>query len=283
MKLFALVLFFLFIPGSFFAQSGTDNRCPYKGLQLTDSRIVKDVGDFTITTTDGITRNLYTTLDSGKTVFIDLFFTTCTWCQLYAPIIEQIYQDTGAGEADIEFWGISNNLNDPDPVIDQYKLNYNITNPCAGPQGGGTTAHSTVIAGQNFLGWPTYCVICPDRTMYFDPVYPPTVTGFNPYFENCAETVGVKDDDQEKDQKLRVYPNPAADHVFIDLNPLSDGVAEIRIINLYGAIVFTVKYPVTKGPESIKIPVGELMSGLYLVEIRMDRELTDSRKVQIVR
>lgn len=35
-----------------------------------------NVGDFTITDTDGVTWNLYQQLNQGKTVFIDLFFTT---------------------------------------------------------------------------------------------------------------------------------------------------------------------------------------------------------------
>ena len=41
------------------------------------------------------------------------------------------------------------------------------------------------LNGQNFQGFPAYCVICPDRTLYFDPCNPPTVTGFNPYFKSC--------------------------------------------------------------------------------------------------
>lgn len=34
------------------------------------------VGDFTITDTEGVTWNLYSMLDEGRTVFLDLFFTT---------------------------------------------------------------------------------------------------------------------------------------------------------------------------------------------------------------
>ena len=32
------------------------------------------IGDFTITDSDGETHNLYDALDAGKTVFVDLFF-----------------------------------------------------------------------------------------------------------------------------------------------------------------------------------------------------------------
>ena len=35
-----------------------------------------EIGDFTITDSDGVSHNLYESLDAGKTVFIDLFFST---------------------------------------------------------------------------------------------------------------------------------------------------------------------------------------------------------------
>ena len=38
--------------------------------------VTDQVGDFTITDSDGVTWNLYEQLDAGKTVFLDLFFTT---------------------------------------------------------------------------------------------------------------------------------------------------------------------------------------------------------------
>ncbi|MCB2221105.1 MAG: hypothetical protein KQI35_11975 [Bacteroidetes bacterium] len=45
---------------------------------LTDGmvKVTNQVGDFTITDSDGNTWNLYEQLDLGKTVFLDLFFST---------------------------------------------------------------------------------------------------------------------------------------------------------------------------------------------------------------
>jgi hypothetical protein len=39
-------------------------------------KVTDNVGDFTITDSDGNTWNLYDELSLGKTVFLDLFFTT---------------------------------------------------------------------------------------------------------------------------------------------------------------------------------------------------------------
>ena len=268
-----------------FSQSFIDNRCPYKGIQIPGNRIIKEAGDFTITTTDGITRNLYNTLDSGKTVFVDLFFTTCSWCQLYAPIIEEVYQDHGAGVGDIEFWGISNNLNDPDNVIDQYKINYNVSNPCAGPDGGGTTAHTIVISGQNFLGWPTYCVICPDRTLYFDPVYPPTVTGFDPYFETCAATVGIDHPEESISNPgiISVYPNPARTEFSVQIAVNDPGPVAIEIYNLLGLKVISSTHEISRGVQTITIPADELPNGSYFIRLMQNSRLLDTEKAWISR
>ena len=131
------------------------------------------IDDFTIIDTEGNELNLYATLDEGKTVFLDLFFTTCSWCILYAPIIEDFYQQTGAGTENVLFWGIS--PQDNNQQIDAYKLAHGISNPCIGTEGNGPGAIDIITAGQNFLGYPTYCVVCPDRGMDFDVCYPPDV------------------------------------------------------------------------------------------------------------
>lgn len=282
MRTFLLLTVIAAFSGNLFSQDAAETRCLYKGIQLTDSRVIKKVDDFTITTTDGITRNLYTALDSGKTIFIDLYFTNCFWCQYYAPIIEQIYENTGAGEEGIEFWGISSDPVDTDPVIDQYKANFNITNPCAGPQGGGVAAHNIVIAGQNFLGWPTYCVICPDRTLYFDPVYPPTVNGFGPYFETCAAMVGMEEiNPRPKTGILAVYPNPASTFISLDINMNETMPVKIEMFNLLGTSVYSADFPVTSGQQTLSFSVEQFPEGAYFIRLMQSGKTVNNEKMWI--
>lgn len=86
-------------------------------------------------------------------------------------------------------WGLS--PTDNNAQIDAYKAQYGVTNPCAGTEGGGPEAIDIVTDGQNFLGYPTYCIVCPDRTLYFDVCWPPTVTCFDPYIEQCQPPLGA--------------------------------------------------------------------------------------------
>jgi hypothetical protein len=217
-----------------------------------------------------------------KTVFIDLFYTTCSWCQYYAPIIEEIYQNTGAGQGSIEFWGISNNLYDTNNVIEQYKLDYNITNPCAGPWGGGTTAFSIIVNGQNFQGFPTYCVICPDRTLYFDPCYPPTVNGFDPFFESCDTlTVINNNDDVFRSGIISVYPNPASTEISMEITADKPGPFEFYFYNLLGLRVCSASYELKNGKQIITFKTGHLSNGVYFIKMMENGVNLASKKVCI--
>ncbi len=63
--------------GYAFSQGHEPGRCmanDQKALKMIKARDV--IGDFTITDSDGNTWNLYQQLGQGKTVFLDLFFTT---------------------------------------------------------------------------------------------------------------------------------------------------------------------------------------------------------------
>jgi hypothetical protein len=66
-----LLIPFLF-PVLLAAQDGPMERALTKGMV----KVTNEVGDFTITDSDGNTWNLYDELSLGKTVFLDLFFTT---------------------------------------------------------------------------------------------------------------------------------------------------------------------------------------------------------------
>ena len=53
-------------------------------------------------------------LNQGKTVMIEIFFTTCPPCNAIAPLIEPLYQDWGGGDYDVEFFDLSNKNFDTD-------------------------------------------------------------------------------------------------------------------------------------------------------------------------
>ncbi len=75
-KLFLAIVLLAFMT-PVFSQQVADPVHEIRSRTLESMVQVKDIcPDFTITDSDGVTWNLYDLLDSGMTVFLDLFFTT---------------------------------------------------------------------------------------------------------------------------------------------------------------------------------------------------------------
>ena len=101
-----------------------------------------------------------------------------------------MYVNHGSGQEGILFWGLTPyNTN---AQINNYKTTFGVTNPCAGLEGGGPAAVDIVSAGQGSFGYPSYCVICPDRTLYFDVCFPPTEDCFDQYFNMCMPLLSIE-------------------------------------------------------------------------------------------
>ncbi len=74
-----VLLFALFAFGltAFSQKTSEDGRSILEGYMGSNLvKVADDIGDFTITDSDGVTWNLYQSLAEGKTVFLDLFYTT---------------------------------------------------------------------------------------------------------------------------------------------------------------------------------------------------------------
>ncbi|MBE0637190.1 MAG: hypothetical protein IH598_01560 [Bacteroidales bacterium] len=78
MKKLLLLFFIVVFSSAVHSQEMTDDgRCaPHHPITANMVKGSNQMGDFTITDSDGVTRNLYETLDQGMTIMLDLFFTT---------------------------------------------------------------------------------------------------------------------------------------------------------------------------------------------------------------
>lgn len=127
--------------------------------------------DFTITDSHGATHQLYADyLDQGKTVLLEIFYTTCPPCNSIAPLMEPFYQEWGAGAYDVEFIELSDKSFDTDELVNAYQEMYNETFIAAGNDGGSVAAAAPYKSGLYgpWFGTPTFIVIAPDGTFQYD-------------------------------------------------------------------------------------------------------------------
>ena len=118
--------------------------------------------DFTVTDAHGVEHKLYADyLDQGKTVIIDLFFTSCPPCNAKAPLIQQLYVEWGEGNNDLQIIELSTLSSDTDAKILAYEAQHGLTYPGVSPAGGSITASAPFRTSGNFFGTPGFVVISP--------------------------------------------------------------------------------------------------------------------------
>ncbi len=67
--------------------------------------------------------------------------------------------------------------------------------------------------------------------------------------------------------EMSIYPNPADDHVVLNLNSLVEDKLNLEVYTLAGALMLSQKIEVISGQNSIPIDLSELRSGNYLISV----------------
>jgi len=79
-------------------------------------------------------------------------------------------------------------------------------------------------------------------------------------------TVSIPENDAILD-KTSVYPNPSNGKFTISFNANYQGKYLVRIYSMIGQVVFKQSYETNPGLNSIKIDIGNLQQGIYVVEM----------------
>lgn len=136
-----------------------------------NSQFAQQAPDFNVTDAHGVTHRLYADyLSKGKTVVIKLFFTSCPPCNAIAPQVQQLYEDWGSGQRDVQFIELSTLASDTDAKVRTYETQHSLTYPGVSPQGGSTPASMPYRNGTfgTFFGTPTFIVIAPNGLVNYD-------------------------------------------------------------------------------------------------------------------
>ena len=150
---------------------------------------------------------------------------------------------------------------DDNQVINEYKAQLGITNPCAGQEGNSGQAIAKIIDGQIFFGYPTYCVVCPDRKLHFNICFPPTPECFDDFIYSCGAT--TTDDITAGSDEINIYPNPATDNITVLMNGMN--YSRIELYNAMGKKIKSLSQ--TAPMNSITFSVSDLSSGIYFLRI----------------
>lgn len=140
-------------------------------ILICSNLLSQDAHNFSITDTDGITHDLYEDyLDKGTTVVLKFFFVDCPPCNGIAPFVQELYEEWGEGNFDVQFIELSIKESDDNDYVSTYKNRHNLTFPGAGEDGNAMEAVEPYILGEfgNFRGTPSFAVIAPDKSVLYN-------------------------------------------------------------------------------------------------------------------
>lgn len=87
---------------------------------------------------------------------------------------------------------------------------------------------------------------------------------------SLLNATAVEEVRRSNDISLSIYPNPASDQIYIKPSVKSEGKATILIRNTNGQIVATKQIRRRSGAETVRMPVGSLVPGIYVLQYQSD-------------
>lgn len=247
------------------------------------------VNDITLVDIEGNSVSLYSYLDQGYTVLIDISATWCGPCWSYdqTHVSEDLYEHYGPDGTEI-----------PKKLMVLFIEGDPSTNS-ADLHGTGANTQGDWVTGKEYpivdapdwgpvthfldpsstsVSYPTFLLICPDRTVIWNSEgFSPSMTEafFVGQMGNCAPT-GI--DKVMKVSSLSVYPNPVNNQLSLDVAVTEKTDVTIQITNIIGQEVYMQESTLQAGPQTKVINTSALQNGIYILSLTSSDGTTIQKK-----
>lgn len=215
--------------------------------------------DFTLEDLDGNSQNLYSYLDEGKYVVIDIFTTWCPNCINSLPGIEDIWETHGPeGDDSVMLLSFERDVTTTDEL--EFIADHNITNPVI------IGAEGLIADTWNIPYQPNFFVICPDRTWHL------RVGGIGSngtiltdLFDNCESVTSV----EETGQSYLALPVNTVVETSLQLDSFEASLVHYSIVGMNGQIVGRG----TLKPGTNNIDFADFNAGIYIVQLVQETQV----------
>jgi hypothetical protein len=227
--------------------------------------------DFTFTDINGVSQHLYTYLNQGKYVAIDVSTTWCEPCWNYhsTGTMDSLYNLHDVGD---RTWKIL--FIEADGGTDSFAIHgigsstlgdwtwgtlFPIINPSSG------VPLNDFLVAYDLSVWPTFFLICPNKKVYQDTLnaaLKPTVSTWQYVASQYCAPAGL--DNIADVDPLTIYPNPSSDYVTLYFTLNNSRNVSLSVTNIMGTIVANRNFgSLQAGDQSLRFDVDVLAKGLY--------------------
>jgi thiol-disulfide isomerase/thioredoxin len=251
-----------------------------KAQPLTVGTVVNDIK---LKTTHGDSVSLYSYLDQGYTVLVDISATWCgpCWSFKQTNVAEDLYKHYGpAGTITpkkVMVWFIEGDK-DTGPA--------DLAGTTSASQGDWVTGidypiidytnYTPVIhflqPGATSISYPTFLLICPNRKVIYN------AEGFSPSMNEaffvakmgtCGAGTGIEE--TFNTSSLTLSPNPASNTLHVNMEVLAKTNATLSITNIVGQVISRQQITLQAGEHTQSMDIANLPAGMYVLSVSTEK------------
>jgi thiol-disulfide isomerase/thioredoxin len=259
------------------------------------------VPDFTVTDTEGNTHNLYSYLNTGYVVILDVSATWCGPCwsfheEHFLNEINAEFGSAGSDKVKVLFY-------EGDATTGEDDMNGTGSNT----SGNWTTGVTYPLINESPvqldlgiyapLGFPTINVICPsDKTIKADLFdswggsdhaadYAAMKTVIENTITECTSgnggsSAGITESTNEN-QNASIYPNPSTGIFTFTYTSNTNSEIKIEIVDIVGKIVYSNTLTISNGVNEIDINIPNVVAGQYILTASDDINKSVVKQIQV--